>query len=89
MSTRLHSSVSTARNSTLKQAGKGIHGIAEIPIGVDFAGSPVVLDFIRWTRLDDHVAVVGAPGAGTTTVCIMLGLSLSRSPDVIKPCRRR
>jgi DNA segregation ATPase FtsK/SpoIIIE-like protein len=60
-------------------------GVLTIPIGVDPAGSPVVLDFTRWTSLDDHVAVIGAPGAGTTTVLrtVMLGLSLSRSPDLI------
>jgi DNA segregation ATPase FtsK/SpoIIIE-like protein len=60
-------------------------GFLTIPIGVGLAGSPVVLDFTRWASLDDHVAVVGAPGAGTTTVLrtIMLGLSLSRSPDLI------
>jgi DNA segregation ATPase FtsK/SpoIIIE-like protein len=76
------------RNSTLKQFGgreKESTGLLTIPIGVDLAGSPVVLDFTRWASLDDHVAVVGAPGAGTTTVLrtIMLGLSLSRSPDLI------
>lgn len=60
-------------------------GLLTIPIGVDPAGSPVALDFTRSTSLDDLVAVVGAPGAGTTTVLRtkMLGLSLSRSPDLI------
>ena len=33
-------------------------GLLTIPIGVDPAGSPVVLDFTRWASLDDHVAVV-------------------------------
>ena len=60
-------------------------GLLTIPIGVDPAGSPVALDFTRSTSLDDLVAVVGVPGAGTTTVLRtkMLGLSLSRSPDLI------
>lgn len=60
-------------------------GSLTIPIGEDPGGSPVVVDFTRWTSLDDHVAVVGAPGAGTTTVLrtVMLGLSLSRSPDLV------
>jgi DNA segregation ATPase FtsK/SpoIIIE, S-DNA-T family len=64
---------------------KASTGTLTIPIGVDPEGSPVVLDFTRWTSLDDHVAVVGAPDAGTTTVlrAVMLGLSLSRSPDPI------
>ena len=64
-------------------------GLLTIPIGVDPEGSPVVLAFTRWPSLDDHVAVVGAPGAGTTTVLrtimlsLSLSLSLSRSADLI------
>jgi DNA segregation ATPase FtsK/SpoIIIE-like protein len=78
-------SVSWMASSGRRWREKESTGLLTIPIGVDPDGAPVALDFTRWTSLDDHVAVIGAPGAGTTTVLrtVMLGLGLSRSPDLI------
>jgi DNA segregation ATPase FtsK/SpoIIIE-like protein len=61
---------------------KGPTGALQIPIGVEPKGSTVALDFSRWTSLDDHVLVVGAPNAGTSTLLrtVVLGLCISRSP---------
>lgn len=47
-----------------------------IPIGFDTHDAIVALDFSRWTSLDDHVLVVGPPGAGITTLVRTLALSL-------------
>lgn len=56
-----------------------------VPIGFDQSGSPAFLDFSRWTSLDDHVLVVGAPRAGTTTLLrtIALSLCMIQSPDFV------
>ncbi len=55
----------------------------EVPIGFDATGAAVSLDFGRWSSLDDHVAVIAAPGAGTTTLLrtAMIGLTILRSPE--------
>lgn len=52
-------------------------------IGFDAAHRPVGLDFERWSGLDDHIAVIATPHAGTTSLLhlIILGLSLLRTPD--------
>lgn len=57
-------------------------GPLRIPFGVDANRTPVALDFSRWSSLDDHVLIVGAPGAGTTTLLrtVVLGLCIARSP---------
>ncbi|TMS51050.1 MULTISPECIES: FtsK/SpoIIIE domain-containing protein [Mycobacteriaceae] len=57
-------------------AHDGPGGDMSVPIGFDAKGAVVALDFSRWTSLDDHVLVVGAPGAGTTTLLRTLALSL-------------
>ncbi|MFV8169712.1 FtsK/SpoIIIE domain-containing protein [Mycobacterium sp. DBP42] len=54
-----------------------------VPIGFDASGAIVSLDFSRWSSLDDHVLVVGAPGAGTTTLLrtLLLSLSITHHPS--------
>lgn len=57
-------------------------GPLQIPFGVDANGTTVALDFSRWSSLDDHVLIVGAPAAGTTTLLrtVALGVCIARSP---------
>lgn len=54
-----------------------------VPIGFDSSRSRVALDFSRWTGLDDHLLIVGAPRMGTTTLLrtIALSLGMTQSPD--------
>lgn len=58
------------------QAHDGHSGGLIVPIGFDDNEAVVSLDLSRWSSLDDHVLVVGAPGAGTTTLLRTLALSL-------------
>lgn len=51
-------------------------GDLRVPIGFDADGAVVALDFSRWSSLDDHLLVVGATSAGTTTLLRTLALSL-------------
>lgn len=55
----------------------------EVPLGVDEDGHTAALDLGRWSSLDDHLVVVGAPRSGTTVLLntIAIGLCLLRSPE--------